>query len=273
MAIIPVVLKFSGVAQNYNLCLTLTTPDVAWSLGEGGEDDLGISYNALSLDDKRISGIQRIEFTGSTLKINTGHGVGGDFSLTAFIDAPDNTRWLQGYCVLNEKAHVFARLGDIDPVEWRDEINCVIPVLLPDIHRTTFTVRGARQGQLIRLHLAADGAAVAHDGVRWCVAPLENPEIGLTIRSTREDVALPIAMFYVDGANIDLTIGTTQKGAMTSVDFNVEAYIERIRQCRYCPPPASVRLKVECDESVAVFARVGNQRPQYLAQVYKLFAL
>lgn len=271
MAIIPVVLQLSDVAQNYNLCLTLTTPGVVWSLGEGGDDYLGISFNSLTLGDKRKSSIQRLEFTGSTLAICTAPTAGSDFTLTAFIDVPDNVEWLQGYCILNEKARVLARLGDLPPVEWQDEINCVIPILLPDIHRATFTVRGVAQGQTIRIHLAGDGSP--HGGARWCVAPLDNPDIGLTVKSSRDDVALPIGRFCLDEETIELTIVNPQKGSGQSADLIVEAYIQRIGQCRYWPPLANVRMKAECDEHVTVIARVGGHAPQYLAPASKLFAL
>jgi hypothetical protein len=269
MAIIPVALQVSGVAKNYNLCFVLATPGVVWSIGDNGGDYLGISYNATTLDNQGTSGIQRIEFTKSILTISTGPAVGSDFTLTAFIDVPNNVQWLRGHCILNEKARVSARLGDLAPVEWRDEINCAIPILLPDIHRATFTVRGVRQGQTIRIRLAGDGSE--HASARWCAAPLANPEIGLRIGSTGGSVELPIVMFSLDTENIDLIIGG--KGQGSSGDFIVEAYIEKIQKCQYCPPLTSVRIRSECDESVEITARIDNHRPQYLGKAYKLFAL
>jgi len=271
MAVIPVVLRLSSVASNYNLCFTLTTPGVAWSMGDGGDNYVGISCNALTLDSKRTSCIQRIAFSGPTLMISTGPSSGSDFELTAFIDAPDDAAWLQGFCILNEKARVSVRLGDLDPVEWRGEINCAIPILLPDIHRVTLSLCGIKQGQFIRIEVADDGAT--HTGVRWCAAPLDNPDVGLAIRSSQGGAAVPIAFFHLNAKHIDLTIGATQRAQGLAADLIIEAYIERFQQCRYCPPPASVRMKMECDESVMIAARVGNHLPQSLGQAYKLFAL
>ncbi|HEX7683696.1 MAG TPA: hypothetical protein VF446_09200 [Trinickia sp.] len=271
MAIIPVVLQFFDVSRNYNISLVLTTPGVAWSMGEGGENFLGISCNALLLDGQPPSNIQRIEFAGSALSICTGGANSGDFTLTAFIDVPDGVRWLDGYCILNEKARVLARLGDLLPVEWRGEINCVLPILSVDARRATFVFGGIRQGQVLRVQLARDDSI--HGYARWCIAPLDDPSIGLIVRPAQEGLTLPIAMIGLDEEDIEITVGTTQRAQAATADLIVEAYIERVRQCRYCPPLASVRIRMDCDDGVLITARVGNRRPQYLAQTYKLFAL
>lgn len=271
MAIIPVELVFSGVAQNYDLSLTITTQEVTWSLGGAQENYLGISYNALTLDRQHMSCIQKIEVSGSTLRVSTGSAVGSDFALTAFIDVPENVRWLQGRCILNEKARVLARLGYFAPIDWSGEINCAIPVLLAGIHRATFTVRGIKQGQPMRIHLAS--ADAAHDEVRWCVAPIINPEVGLWIRSGQDNRSLPISAFRANSKYIEWVVADTAKQSGLDVNFVVEAYVELIRQCRYCPPATSVQMKMDADASVSIVARIGNHRPQYLAQAYKLFAL
>lgn len=270
MALIPVVLRLSAIAKNYNLCFGLTTPGVVWSLGGDGADYLGISFNALTLENQHSCNIQRIEYTGSILTICTGPSAGSDFVLTACIDVPEDIAWLQGYCIANEGARVFARLGDLAPVEWRDEINCEIPILLPDIHRATFTIRGVKQGHHIRIHLASDDSK--HDDVRWCSAPIDNPNVGLTIRSAQDGVALPIVQFSLDAKNIDLTIGSA-KASGGGEDVVVEAYIQRMSQCRYCPPMKDVRIKAECDGFVEVTAQLGQHRPQALGRAYRLFAL
>lgn len=239
-------------------------------MGDGDEDCLGISYNALTLDNSHSCFIQRIEFTGSTLTICTGAGAASDFTLTAFLDVPVDVRWLEGNCILNEKARVSARLGDLDPVEWQDEINCAVPILLPDIYRATFNVKGIRQGQVIRFNLADDESE--HGGFRWCVAPIGNPDVGLVIRSARENGTLPIAMFRLDEKNVELVIAGAQKSG-ASGDLAVEVYIERFGGCRYCPPVDHVLMKTESDASVEVVARIGTRRPQFLAQTYKRFRL
>jgi hypothetical protein len=272
MAIVPIVLRLQGVTSNYDFHFVLTTPGVSWSMGEGGEDHLGISYNATAINEKCLSSIQRIEFTGSTLTICTGPSVGDAFTLTAFIDVPDDARWLQGYCIKNEKASVLARLGDFAPVEWQDEINCAIPILLPEIRRATFMIHGIKQYEAIRINLAED-ASSPDDGVVWCVAPIDSPEIGLIIKSARADVVLPLMTCRLDAKRIDLTIGSALRRQGPDAGVIVEAYIARIRRCRYSLPARKVRLKVECDESVIVTARIENHRPQYLAQTYKLFSL
>jgi hypothetical protein len=270
MAIIPVVLEFSSIAQNYNLCATLTTPGALWSMGDGGEDSVGISYNALTLDSQHSCFIQRIEFTGSTLAICTGPAAGSDFTLTAFIDIPDGVRWLQGTCILNEKARVLARLGDLPTVEWRGEVNCAVPLLLPDIHRATLSVKGIKQGQVIRVTLADDESE--HGGFRWCIAPIDDADVGLVVRSARGNFSLPLAMFRVDDKNVELVVAGVQKAGATA-DLDVEVYIERFGGCRYCPPLQHVLMKTECDGGVEIVARVGTRRPQYLAQTYKRFRL
>lgn len=271
MATIPIVLRFSGIAKNYNLCFVLTTPQAVWSMGSGEGDCLGISYNMLTLDSKRMSCIQRIEYTGSILTICTGPVVGGDCELTAFIEVPDGVDWLQGYCVLNEGARVLARLGDLDPVEWRGEINCEIPILLPNIHRATFLVRGIVQGQSMRINLANDG--LTHTRVRWCAAVHRNSRIGLRLMSPRGGDSLPVGTFRLDAENIDLIAANSQRGQNANTDLIVEAYIERSGECRYCPPIEHVRIKIECDDPVTATVQIGNRRPQYLAQAYKLFML
>ncbi len=271
MAIIPVVLRLSGVAQNYDLRFVLATQGVRWSIGHGGPDHLGISYNALALDNRSTSCIQRIEYTGSTLTIRTGPGGGSDFELTAFIDAPDDAQWLGGYCVINDKARVSARLGDLAPVDWRGDINCAIPVMLPDIHRVTFTVQGIRPGQGIRIDLANDDDG--HSQARWCVAPPENSEIGLVLRSSRDDVQLPIGRLVLDARSIRLDVAGTNGVQSASASLIMEVYVEQIRQCRYCASSSYVRMKVECDEPVVTTVQIGNHRPQYLAETYKLLAL
>ncbi|MGN6318303.1 hypothetical protein [Trinickia sp.] len=271
MVLIPVVLRFSGLSQNYNLCLTLTTPGAVWSMGEDGEDCLGISYNALMLDDKRASCIQRLEFSGSTLTIYTGPVAGADFELTAFIEVPDGTWWLKGSCILNEKARISARLGDLDPVEWRDEINCMVPILLPDTHRVTLVIRNVVPGQSVRIQLAKDGSA--HGGARWFAARLDSPDIGLRIRGLSNGAPLPIGTFGLDSENIVLTVAKVPGPQNGGMGLIVEAYIERLRECRYCPQIKNVRLKIDCDQPVVATAQIANHRPQYLAQVYKLFAL
>jgi hypothetical protein len=271
MAIVPVVLQFYGVAKNYNICLGLTTPRVAWSMGEGGENFLGISCNALSLENQSPSNIQKIEFSGSILSICTGSGNGGDFELTAFIDVPDGVGWLEGYCIINEKARLFARLGDLPPVEWQSEINCMLPILVTDSHRATLTFRGIRQGQVLRVKIGRDDSA--HGFARWRMAPLDNPSIGFVARPVQGGVALPVTMLRFNAECIEITVGPRQNTQGAAAGLVVEAYIERVRQCRYCPPLASVLMRAECDDGVSVTACIGNRRPQYLGGAYKLFYL
>jgi hypothetical protein len=223
------------------------------------------------LDGKRASCIQRLELTGSTLTIYTGPVVGADFELTAFIEVPDGADWLKGYCILNEKARVSARLGDLDPIEWRDEINCMIPILLPDTHRVTFVIRNVAPGQSVRVQLAKDSSA--HGSVRWFAARIDSPDIGLRIRGLSNGAPLPIGAFGLDPENIAFYVAKVPGSQSGRVGLIVEAYIEQLRECRYCPQIKNVRLKIECDQPVTATVQIGSHRPQYLAQVYKIFAL
>lgn len=271
MAIIPIVLRLSGVAKNYNLCFVLTTPHAKWSMGDGESNCLGISYNALTLDCRRTSSLQRIEYTGSMLTICTGPVVGGDCELTAFIEVPDGIGWLQGYCVLNEGAQALVRLGDLDPIEWRGEINCEIPVLLKNIHRATFLIRGIVPGQPMRISLASDDRE--HARARWCAGVHGNSSVGLRLMLAKIGGVLPVSIFRLDAENIDFIAANAQRGPGFSEDLIIEAYIERGGECRYCPPLEHVRIKIECDEPATATVQIGNRRPQYLARSYKLFLL
>lgn len=264
MTMIPVVLELADIAADANHNFSLTTPGVAWSLGDGGRESLGFSHNARTLGEARSSYIKRIEVTDSVLAIQTGPGTTDPFTLTLFADVPPDTESVQGYCTLNDDARVRAYFGYEDHVEWR---NGHISALTPDprltanFRRVLFTFRGIAPGQSIRISLATEAG---HGTARWGFGPPLPTAAGFKVRSSSGE-PLPIASLTMSAEYIELTIASSDSS--TAADLMVEANLTLET------PIDHIHLKVDCDSADTIFAQIGTQRPQYVTEMFSVFAI
>lgn len=271
MALIPVVLEFSGVARDSSLNLTLATDGVSWSIGDADvHTSEGFSYNALAWTETRPSCLTSIEFTESVLAIRTSpNAAGSSFSLTLFIDVPSDVESVQGHCTLNADARVISYFGYDVGAEWRSgPFSAIVPRMPEDTRRIRVSIRSAPVGSAITLELMTERS---EGEAYWCLDSGTSGASGLILRGAA-GLPLPVRMFTITDRQIVVIPGGTQKIAG---DLFIEVYLRRAVVQGSTEPTAKklkrFHLQVQCDRNAAVSIQVGAQRPQALAATYSCF--
>lgn len=271
MALIPVILEFYGVAKDANLSLTLTTNGASWALeGEGDGSSLGFSYNGLLLGEGTPSCITSIELTASVLEVRTSAtATASAFTLTLMLDVQSEIESVQGYCTLNAGARVICQLGYDSPAVWRSgQFGAIIRHVPKDVRRVRFNLQRPPAGVPNVIDLMTEQAEPG--SAYWCLNAGVSAPSGFILR-TADRTLLPIRTFTVSNRKIVVITG-----AKATSDVWIEAYLCRIPSAPTTdsnrPGLQRFHLRATCDESVAVIAQVGAQRPRYLAASYSCFA-
>ncbi len=270
MALIPVVLEFSGVARDSNLNLTLTTEGARWSMGA---DDVleseGFSYNGSALGDTRPTCLTAIELTESVIALRTSPSASGTaFSLELFIDVQPEVESVQGHCTLNAGASVVCYLGYDIGAEWRSgQFSAIVRPMPTDLRRVQIKIRNAPVGVPMTIDLMTERS----EGEAYLCLDSGVPGApGLLLRGVA-GAPLPLESFTIT----DRQIVVIPSGTKIAGDGFIELYLRRVaaQPTSDSSPKALKRfhLRVTCDPKAIVVVRVGAQRPVALAASYSCF--
>jgi hypothetical protein len=275
VSLIPVVLEFSNVINQYSLCVCLCTPGVSWALADGDVDDQGLSYNALVLGDSRSSCVQRIQLRksprGSVLEVAVNPTRGTDsFTLTCYLDAPSDLRSIDGYCSLNSEARISARFGDAEAIEWRDgDFLAELYALPTEAERMILTCSGILGGESVRVNLSADSKAA---DARWVFLNVGSEIDSLSISSKTEQT-IPLSSISISMNQIEL-ITSSGVTSRDGCDFVVEAYLAIDASTPVATNELGrARLNTDYEGGGTITAKVGKRLPRYLTKLDSAFDL
>lgn len=268
MALIPVILEFSGVARDSNLHLTLSTDGATWSIGgDDVQDTEGFSYNGLAMGEARPTCLTAIELTDSVLAIRTSpNATGTAFSLQLFLDVQPEVESVQGRCTLNAGASVICHLGYDIGAEWRSgPFSAMVPSMPVDARRVRFSIQNAPVGAPISIDLITERS---EGEAYWCFDSGVSGASGLTLHGAT-GTALPLRTISITDRQIVVVPGGAQKIAS---DLSMELYLRRTVVAATPDRPEKklkrFHLLATCDPKAVVAVQIGAQRWQNLAATY-----
>jgi hypothetical protein len=267
---IPVILKFSKVAANANLNVTLTTEGVYWSLGANSADSLGLSYNVMETNDGTESCIQKIEFNNAILSLLTSSSASplNDFTLTLHLHVAAQVHALSGHCTLNNEATLMVNFGSDRAVEWRN--GRISALLNKDSGRTYSPVLLAIKGLLPSNNVSVAIDTDPRSGkVSWSLGENLPAANGMVLSSTSSHLPLSLMSF----GQRQIVFESAAQSNPAGVDFVMLAHV-------YSEPSASgdipefIYLKTSSNSRAAtVYAQVGSRQPQLVGDTFTLFRL
>jgi len=275
MNLIPVTFQFYGISANFRAEIKLETVGATWAIDGGGSDfDFGFSCNEGIMSSAVPVSVQSIELTKSTLSIFTGGGVSENaITVTALLSLESDLKSFDGYCVIDDQAKVFVRLGCGPVIEWRrGRVTGNIPDECASHTLISLAIGNWTVGRSVRIELSgtADGP------VRWAFGPGMKNASHLHI-STSNGRDVPISSIAFESGSIELfsSTGDAGGGSSTIDDLRIEAYIERliVDDSGEASKPGRIYLSAKCDPGVIVAAQLPGQYPQYLKSAPTAFTL
>lgn len=274
MALIPIVLEFSGVAKDASLSLTLMTSGAGWAIGDGtAGDTAGFSYNGLALGETPASCLASIELTDSVLGIRTSASATvSTFTLSLFLDVQADVESVQGHCTLNAGATVACHLGYDSVALWRSgSFSAIVRAVPEDVRRIRFNLQRPPAGvpSIIDLMIEQSEPGIGY----WAFDVGITGAPGLSVRA-EAGASVPLRTFAMSDRQIVVVMN-----AVATSDVWIEAYLRRITPSSVPEPGAEpapqklgrFHLRASSHASAPVIAQVGVQRPQYLAASYGCF--